>query len=114
MSSIWQTYNQLAAWGIPKEDARMVLPNACETKILVTMNARALYHFFNLRCCTRAQWEIREMANQMLKILQKDFPILFKHAGASCVNGFCPEGDKSCGKAPTLKMLQDCYSQKNN
>ena len=112
MSSIWQTYNQLAAWSIPKEDARMVLPNACETKILVTMNARALYHFFNLRCCTRAQWEIREMADQMLKILQKDFPILFKHAGASCVNGFCPEGDKSCGRAPTLDELRNCYFSK--
>jgi thymidylate synthase (FAD) len=110
MADTNNVYQKLVALGIPKEDARMVLPNACETKILVTMNARSLYHFFNLRCCTRAQWEIRDMANEMLVILKKDFPILFGNAGPSCVNGFCPEEDKCCGRAPTLQELLETYS----
>ena len=102
MSRIGETYNQLIAWGIPKEDARYILPNACTTRIIVTMNLREYLHFFNERCCTRAQWEIRELAFKMLKILQKDFPLLFNNAGAKCVKGYCPEGSMSCGKYPTL------------
>jgi thymidylate synthase (FAD) len=80
------------------EDARYVFPNACETKIIVTMNARELIHFFNHRCCNRAQWEIREMAKEMLMQARKVAPVLFKYAGPSCVNGPCPEGGMSCGK----------------
>lgn len=80
------------------EDARYVLPNACETKMIVTMNIRSLYNFFTLRCCNNAQWEIRNVANEMLKICKEVSPTLFKKAGASCIRGKCPEGNKSCGK----------------
>lgn len=80
------------------EDARYVLPNACETKIVATMNARELLHFFNHRCCNRAQWEIRELATQMLILVKKVAPILFENAGPSCVNGPCPEGKMTCGR----------------
>ena len=78
------------------EDARYVFPNACETKIVVTMNARSLLHFFNVRCCNRAQWEIREMATEMLKACKKIAPALFKKAGPDCVYGKCGEGKMSC------------------
>ena len=80
------------------EDARYIFPNACETKIVITMNARSLLNFFNLRCCNRAQWEIRSLATSMLKEVRKVYPILFKNAGPRCVNGPCPEGKMSCGK----------------
>ena len=80
------------------EDARYVFPNACETKIIATMNARELIHFFNHRCCNRAQWEIRQMAKEMLMQARKVAPILFKYAGPSCVTGPCPEGGMCCGK----------------
>ena len=79
------------------EDARYVFPNACETKIAVTMNARSLLHFFNVRCCNRAQWEIREMATEMLKECKKIAPALFKKAGPDCVYSKCGEGNMSCG-----------------
>lgn len=107
MQQIRQTYDELTEAGIPKEDARYVLANAAETKILVTMNARSLLHFFNLRCCNRAQWEIREMANQMLAQVRTIAPTLFKNAGASCVNtGRCPEGDMTCGKFSEMIKLR--------
>lgn len=80
------------------EDARYIFPNACETKIVFTMNARTLLNFFRLRCCNRAQWEIRELATLMLKEVKKVYPILFKNAGPACVNGPCPEGKMTCGK----------------
>lgn len=80
------------------EDARFVLPNACETKIVATMNTRELLHFLNQRCCNRAQWEIRELATQMLKECKKVAPILFKNGGPRCVEGPCPEGSMTCGK----------------
>lgn len=85
------------------EDARYVFPNACETKIIVTMNARTLLHFFELRCCNRAQWEIRRMANEMLKLVKKVAPVIFSTAGPGCVNGPCPEGKMSCGKSKEMK-----------
>ena len=78
------------------QDARYVFPNACETKIVITMNARSLLHFFNVRCCNRAQWEIREMATEMLKECKKIAPALFKKAGPDCVYGKCGEGKMSC------------------
>lgn len=81
------------------EDARYVFPNACETKILFTMNARSLLNFFQHRCCERAQWEIRAMAEEMLRQVKKVAPMIFKYAGPSCVNGSCSEGSMSCGKA---------------
>ncbi len=85
------------------EDARYVFPNACETKIIVTMNARELIHFFNHRCCNRAQWEIRQMAKEMLMQARKVAPVLFKYAGPSCVNGPCPEGGMCCGKMVDIR-----------
>lgn len=81
-----------------QEDARFVLPNACCTKLVVTMNARELRHFFSLRCCARAQWEIRQMADKMLEICKEQAYSLFADAGAGCVRGACPEGKHSCGK----------------
>lgn len=80
------------------EDARFVLPNASETKILATMNARELLHFFNLRCCRRAQWEIRALADEMLRLVRRAAPVVFQHAGPRCLTGPCPEGKMSCGK----------------
>ncbi len=85
------------------EDARFVLPNACETKMVVTMNARSLMNFFHHRCCTRAQWEIRDLANEMLKLVKEVAPTLFKFAGPSCVRGACPEGKMTCGKAAQMR-----------
>ena len=81
------------------EDARYVLPNACETKIVVTMNVRELLHFFNVRGCNRAQWEIHELAYQMWLLCMDVAPNLFKNAGPSCLHGKCPEGAMSCGKS---------------
>lgn len=88
------------------EDARYVFPNACATKIMLTMNARTLINFFNHRCCERAQWEIRELANEMLKQVKEVAPTLFKYAGPSCVNGPCPEGKMTCGK---VKEMREVY-----
>jgi thymidylate synthase (FAD) len=85
------------------EDARFVLPNACETKIIITMNARSLLNFFRLRCCNRAQWEIRAVAHEMLRSVGAVAPHLFKNAGPSCVNGHCTEGKMSCGKAQEMR-----------
>lgn len=85
------------------EDARFVLPNACETKMVVTMNARSLMNFFHHRCCNRAQWEIHEVADQMLKLVCDVAPNLFSKAGPSCVAGFCPEGKMTCGKISEVK-----------
>ena len=86
------------------EDARYVFPNACETKIVVTMNARSLYNFFSKRCCNRAQWEIRELADLMLEECEKVAPILFSNCGAPCATtGKCPEGKMSCGTPKTKK-----------
>lgn len=80
------------------EDARYVFPNACESKIVVTMNARSLMNFFKHRCCNRAQWEIRSLAEEMLKQVKEVAPTLFKYSGPECLNGPCPEGKMSCGK----------------
>ena len=87
------------------EDARFVLPNACETHITMTMNARELLHFFSLRCCNRAQWEIRQMAVEMLRLCKQVAPVIFENAGPGCVSGPCPEGAKSCGKAMEMREM---------
>ena len=81
-----------------QEDARYVLSNACDTRIIVTMNIRSLYNFFKLRCCERAQWEIRELACEMLSLVKGVCPTIFKVAGPRCVSGPCPEGAMTCGK----------------
>lgn len=88
---------------IARQDARFVLPNASETKIVVTMNARELLHFFTVRCCNRAQWEIRKLATEMLKISKRIAPLLFKDAGPSCLRGKCPEGKFNCGKISQVR-----------
>ncbi len=91
-------YRGLVESGIQAEDARYLLPNATETKIVVTMNIRELLHFFELRCCRRAQWEIRGLADWMLELARPTAPAIFSAAGPSCLKGPCPEGKMSCGK----------------
>jgi thymidylate synthase (FAD) len=85
------------------QDARFVLPNAAETKIMVTMNARELLHFFRQRCCNRAQWEIRAMAEQMLELANKTAPVIFSKAGPGCLYAPCPEGEYTCGKIKSVR-----------
>ena len=98
MEAIRKAYARLSEL-IPQEDARYVLPNACETKVVVTMNVRSLNNFFRLRCCQRAQWEIRELAKMMLKEVRKVAPRIFANSGATCeITGDCPEGEMSCRK----------------
>ena len=88
-----------------QEDARFVLPNAAETKLILTMNARELRYFFRLRCCNRAQWEIRAMATEMLKQVREISPVLFEDAGPACLSGPCPEGALSCGKIRAVRRF---------
>lgn len=97
MSKIQSFYQDLRAMGLEPEDARMILPNACCTSIIVTMNVRTLLNFFKHRDCNRAQWEIRLVAREMMKICKEVAPKLFKYAGASCRYGKCSEGSMSCG-----------------
>lgn len=85
------------------EDARFVLPGACETRLMMTMNVRELRHFFSLRMCNRAQWEIRAMAKEMHRLCMEVAPALFADAGPGCLRGACPEGAKTCGKAGDIK-----------
>ena len=89
------------------EDARFVLPNASATRMMVTMNARELQHFLGLRCCNRAQWEIREVAWQMLGEALRVAPSLFKNAGPGCLRSACPEGKKSCGRADEVRARHE-------
>ncbi len=94
------------------EDARFVLPNACETKMIITMNARELMHFFSLRCCNRAQWEIRAMAWEMLRLCIGAAPSLFKNAGPSCIGGPCPEGAMSCNqRGEVIKKHKEIFNE---
>ncbi len=101
MTIIWKQYNKLLEMGIPAEDSRFILPNAACTNIMVTMNARSLLNFFELRCCQHAQWEIRELANKMLKEVKKVAPIIFKNAGPTCkTKNICHENKKDCPLYP--------------
>jgi len=90
-------YKQMIDKGIPAEDARYILPQAIGTSVIFTANARELIHFFRLRCCNRAQWEIREMAIKMLKLVKEIAPVIFENAGPPCLIGPCPEGEMTCG-----------------
>src|ERR1035437_3137721 len=101
--TVHKAYAQLVEMGIPPEDARYILPNATETKIVMSMNARELLHFFALRCCQRAQWEIREMSVEMLRIVKKIAPAVFRKAGPGCVGGPCPEGQFCCGQTTEVR-----------
>jgi len=91
-------YNLFLDYNIAQEDARYILPQAVETKMIITVNARELLHIFRLRCCNRAQWEIRELANIMLKEVKIIAPNIFENAGPPCILGTCSEGELSCGK----------------
>ena len=114
MQNVRQTYDELVALGVDKEDARYSLTNATETKIVITMNARALQNFFRLRCCRRAQWEIREMARLMLLEVKKVAPLLFAKSGPACVaEGFCTEGAMSCGKMKEMQALYESLGQED-
>jgi thymidylate synthase (FAD) len=101
----FSTYAQLIEAGIPAEDARYVLPNACISKIVVTMNIRELLHFFEVRCCHRAQWEIQELACRMLDLVKPTAPYIFMDAGAACRRGPCTEGKMTCGE-PFEKVVR--------
>ena len=97
-AAAFAAYRSLVDAGVPAEDARYLLPNAMETKIVVTMNIRELLHFFELRCCKRAQWEIRDLAVAMLGLAEPTAPYIFMDAGASCRRGRCREGAMTCGE----------------
>lgn len=98
MTRVAGTYQALLDEGVPEEDARFVLPQGITTRLMMTANARELRHFFSLRCCSRAQWEIRDLANEMLRQCREVAPMLFADAGPGCVRGHCPEGAKGCGR----------------
>jgi thymidylate synthase (FAD) len=91
-------YKHARALGVPHEDCRYFTFQGGHTGFVMTMNTRELRHFFSLRCCNRAQWEIRELADKMLELVKEVAPVLFSDAGPGCVRGACPEGDKCCGK----------------
>ncbi|MEK6528138.1 MAG: FAD-dependent thymidylate synthase, partial [Nitrospirota bacterium] len=94
------------------QDARFLLPNAAETKIMVTMNARELLHFFRQRCCNRAQWEIRHMAEEMLHLVKETAPTIFYKAGPGCLYSPCPEGEYTCGKIKEVKKKYGIKKEK--
>ncbi len=113
LEMIRKTYSELNNLNIPKEDARYILPNACMSNMVVTMNARELLHFFQLRCCTRAQWEIRDLAQKMLDLVQQAAPVVFENAGPECVRTSCPEGKMSCGQAKQMRIRYHTHSAQN-
>ena len=106
-AAAFTAYREMIAAGVPAEDARYLLPNAMETKIVVTMNVRELLHFFELRCCNRAQWEIRDLALAMLELAEPTAPYIFMDAGASCRRGACREGTMTCGDPYTKAPKRD-------
>ena len=108
LESIFKFYTDMVKKGIAPEDARFILPNASATKLILTMNLRELKHFFRLRTCNRAQWEIRELALNMLKLLKNKIPLLFSQMGPACLNGSCPEGSMSCKKS---KEVREFFTQ---
>ncbi len=103
MQRIAKLYADFRQAGIAAEDARFILPNASHSRLIMTMNARELRHFFRLRCCRRAQWEIRHLAKEMLIEVLKAAPALFQDAGPGCLAGNCPEGAMSCGNAAEVR-----------
>lgn len=103
IEDIFSLYGHFIENGIPPEDARYLLPNACETQIIMTMNARELLHFFKLRGCNRAQWEIRDVAEKMFRLVYPAAPSVFRGAGPACVRSSCSEGEFSCGKPSEVR-----------
>lgn len=107
VGEVSDAYQRLVEQGVPKEDARFILPNAAETSLLMTMDGRSLFHFFGLRCCNRAQWEIRALADRMLEEARAAEPEVFNEAGPYCYQlGRCPEGRFACGR---MKEAVDRY-----
>jgi len=106
IADIHKFYEEMLNEGIEAEDARYILPNSSETKMIVTMNARELLHFFTVRCCNRAQKEIRELAITMLKNVKKVAPVIFENAGPNCLRIPCPEGKFTCGKPPLASNFE--------
>jgi len=105
ISDIHKFYEEMLESGIEAEDARYILPNSSETKMIITMNARELLHFFTLRCCNRAQAEIRDLSTLMLKKVKKAAPSIFENAGPNCLRISCPEGKYSCGNPPSASTF---------
>ncbi len=105
MTDVMDLYHRMCEAGIPKEDARYVSPQMIPTSLVLTMNGRELFHFFSLRCCNRAQWEIRELADQMLSICKRIAPVIFENAGPGCMRGECPE-KHPCGNPGNKKDRQ--------
>jgi len=103
IEKVEKTYSELTDMSILPEDARYILPNACESNIVVTMNARELLHFFTLRCCQRAQWEIRYTSEKMLNLAKEVAPVVFENSGPECVRTSCTEGKMTCGKSRKMK-----------
>lgn len=106
ISDIHKFYKEMIDDGIEAEDARYILPNSSETKMIVTMNARELLHFFTVRCCNRAQTEIRDLATLMLKNVKKVAPVVFENAGPNCLRMSCPEGKYSCDNPPPASNFE--------
>ena len=106
-AAAFSAYRQLMDSGVAAEDARYLLPNAMETKIVVTMNLRELLHFFEVRCCRRAQWEIQELGLRMLQLVEPTAPYVFMDAGAPCRRGPCPEGAMTCGDPYPKAAVRD-------
>lgn len=118
MDTLHQWYTQwqekLGTGESGNEDARFVLPGACETRMMVTMNVRELRHFFSLRMCSRAQWEIRALAKEMHRLCMEVAPVLFEDAGPGCLRGACPEGEKSCGRAADIRRERKAWLEQLN
>jgi thymidylate synthase (FAD) len=109
VNSAYEAYEKMVSMGVPKEDARFILPHGWETSIMVTMNARELHHFFELRLCRRAQWEIRGIARRMFALVREIAPELFEIAGPPCVSAGCREHDP-CGRP--LSCVEEVLSEK--
>lgn len=109
MTETLQAYRNLLAMGIPAEDARYVFPNAVETKLIFTLNARSLFNFFEQRCCIKAQWEIRRLAEKMLVEVRKVAPRIFRNAGAPCgyTQPYCRENDSNCPRFPKDLLTEE-------
>lgn len=106
-AAVKRLYDHAIALGVPAEDARYFTLQGGHTAFLMTMNVRELRHFFSLRCCNRAQWEIRALADEMLRLCKEVAPMLFADAGPGCVRGKCPEGDKCCGKPKKAAEMRE-------
>ena len=109
-ADIKSAYKQMQEMGIKNEDARAILMNAQECRMILTGNVRSLWHLAHERMCARAQSEIRAVVTEMIRQCKEVAPTLFQNAGAKCVKGFCPEGHMSCGKKPTLEELKKAYN----